>query len=52
MNLGKLHRPKFYRYRVAEPRWRVGWNRYPGQVIGVGFVAGRFAYSVKWGSAR
>lgn len=51
--LGRLHRPKVYRYRVAScvTGFRVAWNRYPGQVIGAYVVVGRFAYCVKWGWA-
>lgn len=45
-----LHRPMFYRYRVAYPGLRVAFNRYPGCVIGWGAVVGRYCYAVKWGS--
>jgi hypothetical protein len=42
-------RPSVYRYRVAHPSIRVAWNRYPGALIGVALVVGRYAYCVKWG---
>jgi len=45
------HWPKFYRYEVADPGFRAMLNRYPGVVIGIAFVAGRYAYCVKWGWA-
>jgi hypothetical protein len=41
-----------YRYGVANPGVRMGWNRYPGALpIGAYLVVGRFAYCVKWGTA-
>lgn len=46
------HRPQLYRYPVADPGFRAVLNRYPGAVIGVALVAGRYAYCVKWGWAR
>lgn len=49
----KLHRPRAYRYQVAEPRrFRPMLNRYGFQVIGVACVVGRYAYCVKWAWAR
>lgn len=47
-----LHRPRAYRYLVAEPGLHLTLNRYPGAVIGVAFVAGRYAYCLKWADAR
>lgn len=52
----KLHRPRFYRYKVAEPGFRAGRNLYRNDssstLIGVAVVAGRFAYCVKWADAK
>lgn len=49
--LGHLHRPKFYRYRVAQPRrFRPCLNGYPYSVIGLGVVIGQYGYSVTWGT--
>lgn len=47
----RLHRPKFYRYRVADPGLGFVWNRYPGAVIGAALRIGAHAYCVKWGRA-
>ena len=47
-----FHRPKFYRYLVGRPGFRVTPNRYGPAVIGVGLVAGRYAYCAKWANAR
>jgi hypothetical protein len=50
-----LHKPTAYRYEVStvvrRRLPRVGLNRYPGAVIGVAVVVGRFAYCLKWASA-
>lgn len=46
-----FHWPRVYRYKVAAPGFRPGWNRYPGVVIGAYLVVGRYAYCVKWGNA-
>lgn len=50
------HRPRFYRYRVADAGLRVTLNRYTGQhgsvLIGAALVAGQYAYCVKWADAR
>ncbi len=46
------HRPQFYRYRVADPGFRLAANRYGAATIGLAFVAGRYAYCVKWANAR
>ena len=50
------HWPKIYRYRVADPGWRGTWNRYSGQrgsvVIGLAVAAGRYAYCIKWATAK
>lgn len=47
--LGHFHRPKVYRYRVADPkRFRPGLNCYPYSVIGCGVVIGRWNYCIKW----
>jgi hypothetical protein len=47
-----FHRPKAYRYEVSEVVQRrlprAALNRYPGAIIGVSVVAGRFAYCLKW----
>jgi hypothetical protein len=51
-NRAEFHWPKFYRYRVADPGFRPVLNRYPGVVIGVGLVVGRYVYCVKWAWAR
>ena len=52
----KLHRPRFYRYKVADPGIRVTRNLYRNDsscaFIGVAVVAGRFAYCVKWADAK
>lgn len=47
-----FHRPHAYRYRVADPGLRLALNRYPGAVIGVALVIGRYAYCVKWADAK
>jgi hypothetical protein len=46
--LGRLHRPRFHRYRPADPRPCFVLNRYPGSLIGVGIVLGGWCWSVKW----
>jgi hypothetical protein len=51
-NRCEFHRLQFYRYHVADPGFRAGLNRYPGVVIGLYLVAGRYAYCVKWAWAR
>jgi hypothetical protein len=49
----KLHRPRFYRYRVAEAGIGVRWNKYSDHApIGVAVTIGRFAYCVKWASLK
>jgi hypothetical protein len=55
----KYHRPKFYRYRIADElpgTPRATWNRYENQfsraTIGLAIVVGRYAYCVKWASAE
>lgn len=52
----KLHRPRFYRYKVADPGLRAMRNLYHNDsssaFIGVAVVAGRFAYCVKWADAK
>jgi hypothetical protein len=35
-------------YRVADPGWRLTWNRYPPRTIGVGIVTGRLCWSLVW----
>jgi hypothetical protein len=47
-----FHRPRIYRYVVADPGLRLGVNRYGTALIGLALVAGRFAYCVKWADAR
>lgn len=47
----RWHRPRFYRHRVADPRWFAPmFNRYPHHKIGAGVVVGSWAYCVKWAS--
>jgi hypothetical protein len=46
------HRPRFYRYRLADPGLRVALNRYGTLVIGIAFVIGRHAWCVKWAKAK
>ena len=46
------HRPRIYRYRVADPGFRLARNRYGAAFIGLALVAGRYAYCVKWANAR
>lgn len=52
VHYAKPHRPKLYRYRVANPGFRAMWNRYENQfsraTIGLAVVIGRYAYCVKW----
>lgn len=59
----EFHRPRMYRYRVADPGLRLARNRYPSsgegaqQVrgsawIGLALVVGHHAYCVKWAHAR
>lgn len=57
ISFGKLHRPRFYRYGVADRRvFHPVLNTYSGMVcrggrknvIGAGVVLGRYAYCVKW----
>lgn len=52
LNYIEWHRPNLYRYRVAHPGIRIGWNRYPGVKIGAYVVIGQYAYCIKWGWAR
>jgi hypothetical protein len=51
-----FHRPKFYRYRIADPGLRLRRNRYAGQfgaaTIGLALAVGKHAYCVKWADAR
>lgn len=46
------HRPTAYRYEVSTVVQRrlprVGLNRYPGAIIGLAVIVGRFAYCIKW----
>jgi hypothetical protein len=42
-------RPSAYRYLVAHPGLKLALNRYPGAVIGIALIAGRYAYCLKWG---
>lgn len=62
-NYTELHKPKFYRYEVADPGFRFGFNKYGPfgdrdvevfrtAFIGWYAVLGRYAYCVKWGSAK
>lgn len=59
ISLGKLRRPRAYRYRVADRGFRWVWNTYPGNVcahgrtnvIGAALVIGSYAYCVRWASA-
>lgn len=46
------HRPRFHRYRVADPGLKLARNRYASTWIGLDVVIGRHAYGVKWASAR
>lgn len=46
------HLPRAYRYRVANPGFRLARNCYGTAVIGIALVAGRYAYCVKWADAR
>ncbi|WAL93956.1 hypothetical protein [Streptomyces sp. Je 1-369] len=52
----EYHRPKFYRYRVADRGLRLTRNQYANQfskaTIGLALVVGRHAYCVKWASAE
>lgn len=55
----KYHRPKFYRYRIADDlsgKPRATWNRYENQfsrvTIGLAVIVGRYAYCVKWANAE
>jgi hypothetical protein len=47
-----FHRPRLYRYVVADPGLRVMSNRYGAALIGYALVAGRYAYCIKWADAR
>lgn len=51
-----FHRPRIYRYRVADRGLRLARNRYAGQhgaaTIGLAAVVGAYAYCVKWADAR
>lgn len=47
-----LHRPRAYRYRVADSGLRFMLNRYPGAVIGAALTVGRYAYCLKWANAK
>lgn len=45
----RLHVPKFYRYRAADPGVGAMWNKYPGHPpIGAALRLGGYAYCVKW----
>ena len=50
------HRPRFYRYRIADPGFRLMRNRYTGlygaATIGLALAVGRYAYCVKWADAE
>jgi hypothetical protein len=46
------HRPRIYRYQVADPGLRLAGNRYGHALIGAALVIGRYAYCVKWANAR
>lgn len=50
------HRPRVYRYRVADPGLRMMRNRYTGRdgsaTIGLAVTVGRYAYCIKWADAR
>ena len=46
------HRPRVYRYVVADPGFRLRQNRYGSALIGLALVGGRYAYCVKWADAR
>lgn len=46
------HRVRLYRYRVADPGFRLAGNRYGSALIGAALVVGRYAYCVKWANAR
>lgn len=48
----KFHRPRIYRYKVAESGFRIGLNRYPKAWIGAYLVVDSYAYCIKWGWAR
>lgn len=62
-HFAEYHRPRFYRYRVADPGIRMMRNVYPstpthpGEThvgtawIGLCLVVGRYAYCVKWANA-
>lgn len=46
-------RPRFYRYRVADPGLRATVNNYTGErPIGLTFVVGSHAYCVLWAKTR
>ena len=47
-----FHRPRIYRYVVADPGFRLVPNRYGDALIGFALVAGRYAYCAKWADAR
>jgi hypothetical protein len=61
-HFAEYHRPRFYRYEVAAPGFRLHRNVYPvapprqsdvGTAwIGLCLVMGRYAYCVKWAHAR
>ena len=62
-NYTELHKPQFYRYEVADPGFRFGFNKYGPHggsdfeifetaYIGWYAVIGRYAYCVKWGNAK
>lgn len=56
----EYHRPRVYRYRVADPGLRLRRNRYTAMGgddsgaawIGLCLVVGRYAYCMKWANAR
>jgi hypothetical protein len=47
-----FHWPQIYRYLVADKGYRLVLNRYPGAIIGIALVAGRYAYCIKWANAK
>lgn len=45
--------PRLFIYKPADTRLRVGWNRYPHNIIGIAAVAFGRCWSVTWkGSPR
>lgn len=62
-NYTEFHIPRFYRYEVADPGFRTGFNKYGPQgdkdceILGTSYIGwyaviGRYAYCVKWGNAK